>query len=72
MRVIPHGTWYYLLWEREGRPEGRDEEFWHRARQLIEGEESGTAARAPRAFAGETGAAPLPETDDDAASPSAR
>jgi hypothetical protein len=53
----------YLLWEREGRPEGRDEEFWHRARRLIEGEESATAVRAPRAFAGETGAAPLPEQD---------
>src|SRR3954452_1717089 len=29
----------YLLWEREGRPQGRGEEFWHRARRLIEGDE---------------------------------
>ena len=21
----------YILWERAGRPEGRDEEFWHQA-----------------------------------------
>jgi hypothetical protein len=24
----------YFLWEEEGRPEGRDLEFWHRARQI--------------------------------------
>ena len=24
----------YLMWEREGRPEGRAEEFWERAREL--------------------------------------
>lgn len=53
-------TWAYLLWEREGRPEGRDLEFWDRARRAIEEE---TAKRAPREFAGETGAAPLPEQD---------
>ena len=28
----------YLLWDLEGRPEGRDEEYWHRARELIESE----------------------------------
>jgi hypothetical protein len=28
----------YLLWEAEGRPEGRAEEYWHRARELIEAE----------------------------------
>ena len=28
----------YLLWEVEGRPEGRAEEYWHRARELIEAE----------------------------------
>jgi hypothetical protein len=28
----------YLLWEMEGRPEGREEEYWHRARERIEAE----------------------------------
>jgi Protein of unknown function (DUF2934) len=28
----------YLLWEAEGRPEGRQDEYWHRARELIEDE----------------------------------
>jgi hypothetical protein len=28
----------YQLWESEGSPEGRDEEFWHRAKERIEAE----------------------------------
>ena len=28
----------YLLWEAEGRQEGRADEYWHRARELIEDE----------------------------------
>lgn len=28
----------YQLWEREGRPEGRADDYWHRARELIEAE----------------------------------
>ena len=28
----------YLLWEAEGRPDGRADEYWHRARELIEAE----------------------------------
>lgn len=28
----------YRLWESEGRPEGRADEYWHRARELIEAE----------------------------------
>ena len=28
----------YLLWEAEGSPEGRQDEYWHRARELIEDE----------------------------------
>jgi hypothetical protein len=32
----------YALWQAEGRPEGRAEEYWHRAQELIEDEgESG-------------------------------
>jgi Protein of unknown function (DUF2934) len=37
----------YLLWEREGRPEGRDQEFWHRARRAVEDEGGDSATRAP-------------------------
>jgi hypothetical protein len=48
----------HALWEEAGHPEGRAEEFWHRAR-----EELALADRAPQEFAGETGAAPLPERD---------
>jgi hypothetical protein len=57
-------TLAYFLWEREGRPEGRDQEFWHRARQAVEGDGGEAATRAPREFAGETGAAPLPEQQE--------
>jgi hypothetical protein len=28
----------YSLWESEGRPEGRADEYWHRARELVEDE----------------------------------
>ena len=49
----------YHLWEEAGRPEGRDLEFWYQAR-AAEGE---MAVWVPQEFAGETGAAPLPERD---------
>jgi len=53
----------YHLWEEAGRPEGRDLEFWYQARQTAGTDENTPAARAPRDFAGETGAAPPPEPD---------
>jgi hypothetical protein len=28
----------YALWEAEGRAQGRDEEYWHRAQELIDDE----------------------------------
>ena len=28
----------YALWEKEGSPEGRDSEFWERARLMVEAE----------------------------------
>jgi hypothetical protein len=28
----------FLLWEMEGSPEGREDEYWHRAREQIEEE----------------------------------
>ena len=37
----------YHLWEADGRPEGRSEEFWERARELIGMEESGRPAQLP-------------------------
>ena len=47
----------YLMWEAEGKPHGRDIEYWERARELVGMEESAgsgllpnpmDAARAPR------------------------
>lgn len=35
----------YALWEKEGRPDGRDAEFWERARLLIEAETAIPPAR---------------------------
>jgi hypothetical protein len=37
----------YHLWEADGRPEGRAEEFWERARELIGMEESTGAGLLP-------------------------
>jgi hypothetical protein len=37
----------YHLWEEEGRPEGRDAEFWERAKELIGMEENADAALLP-------------------------
>jgi hypothetical protein len=28
----------YSLWEADGKPDGRDEEYWHRARELLQDE----------------------------------
>ena len=30
----------YSLWEEDGRPDGRAEEYWERARKLIEAEDN--------------------------------
>ena len=37
----------YHLWEQEGRPHGRDTEFWERARVLVGIEENPDAGQAP-------------------------
>lgn len=37
----------YHLWEADGRPHGREEEFWERARELVGMEESAGAAELP-------------------------
>jgi hypothetical protein len=49
----------YLLWEKDGRPEGRDLNFWERA-AAVDSEQNDLLKRAPVEFAGETGADPLP------------
>jgi hypothetical protein len=30
--------WAYELWQADGAPEGRAEEYWHRARELMQRE----------------------------------
>ena len=30
----------YLLWQSEGRPEGRDQEYWYRAQDIVAGQEA--------------------------------
>ena len=37
----------YHLWEADGRPHGREREFWERAEELIGMEENATAGRLP-------------------------
>lgn len=37
----------YHLWEADGRPEGRDADFWERARELVGMEESAGAGLLP-------------------------
>ena len=46
----------YAIWEREGRPEGREHQHWEQAQQEIDDE--GGDERAP--LAGETTEAPVP------------
>ena len=38
----------YEIWERNGRPEGREDEFWHQAEQELRAEEAAGARRPPR------------------------
>jgi len=35
----------YYLWEASGRPPGRDAEFWHRASDVIAGDETKPKSR---------------------------
>jgi hypothetical protein len=37
----------YHLWEAEGRPHGRESEFWERASDLVGMEESGVSGQIP-------------------------
>jgi len=51
----------YRLWQEAGSPEGRDQEFWHRARELEKN------ARQPAGGAGQQGA--LADTVEDMEQP---
>ena len=46
------------IWEREGRPEGRHEEHWARARREVEAEEGGPPPGPARSGASPTDTAP--------------
>ena len=35
------------LWERAGKPEGRDEDFWHAAEQELRNEDLASPVRTP-------------------------
>jgi hypothetical protein len=35
------------LWEQAGKPEGRDEEFWHLAEQELRNEDKSSPVRTP-------------------------
>jgi hypothetical protein len=37
----------YQLWEKLGKPEGREEEFWHLAEQDLVNEDRASARRTP-------------------------
>lgn len=37
----------YEIWERHGRPEGRDTEFWHLAEQELRNEDKSSPVRKP-------------------------
>jgi hypothetical protein len=53
----------YHLWEANGRPEGRDLEFWEQARQTLSQNEAGTTNRrdATRSKASTSAAAAVPK-----------
>jgi Protein of unknown function (DUF2934) len=37
----------YELWEKAGKPEGRDEEFYHQAEQELRNEDKSSTLRTP-------------------------
>ena len=37
----------YALWEQEGRPHGKDQEHFYRARQMLEDQERASVAKLP-------------------------
>ncbi len=57
----------YHLWDADGRPQGRDAEFWERARELIGMEESAGAGLLPNPMTHETMLSGQPEGVEEAA-----
>jgi hypothetical protein len=53
----------YEIWEREGRPHGRDREHWHQARREID-DEGRASAGGKDDPAGRSAAARMPGADD--------
>ena len=53
----------YAMWENDGKPHGRDVEYWERARELISREESASskASETPRKNAGPPQQTPEPD-----------
>jgi hypothetical protein len=56
----------YHLWEQEGRPYGRDVEFWQRARELVGIEENPGAGLLPNPMTHSTVATGQPEGVEEA------
>lgn len=50
----------YELWERDGRPEGRDDDYWHAAVKLLSAEENVAPADDPTSALPLTPVAPKP------------
>ena len=55
----------YHLWEADGRPHGREREFWERAEELVGMEENATAGRLPNPM---THPQAIPGVSDDGSS----
>ncbi len=53
----------YQLWEQEGRPDGREEEFWLRAQADVTSGDGAVAEQAPQEPAGATEASSLPKAE---------
>jgi hypothetical protein len=56
----------YHLWEADGRPQGRDLEYWERARELVGMEQSAGAGLMPNPMTHQTNLNGLPEGVDEA------
>lgn len=52
----------YRIWEEEGRPEGREHEHWHRARERVAGERSEKDSASRRKPASPASASPMPSS----------
>lgn len=37
----------YKIWEQNGRPEGREDDFWHQAQQELRNEDKSSPLRTP-------------------------